>query len=770
MRYAEHFQVPARGPGASRRRGARHIALGTVSALAMTVAGGVVHTAQAAINEILVTAEKRAAAVALQDVPVSISAYSGADLESLLANEFTDIAVRVPSLAVQDLGPGDSEFIIRGVNSRGQATTGVYYDEAIITARTKQDGGGRQALIELHDLQRVEVLKGPQGTLYGASSMGGLIRFIPNQPDASQFEGRVEGEGSYTEKGEGNYHFDGMINVPLVQDKLAIRAVGWFTREGGYIDNVRLNQDNINNNDVEGVRIAARWQPVPEAAITAYVVYQNRDVGGSSRYNKGMLEPGFVTDLVLNGFPVFPVGDLQNQEFTVNNWNEELKIYSIKAEYDAGWGSFLATSNLFRRDVDFRFDSTPILLFFGAPAEALTFEPQSREVWSNEIRFSSNFDGPFNFVVGGFLLREDKDFEVQVIATNNLGLPMGAFDVTEDFFLGTGPAIFGRQKTDDLNQEAVFGEFTFDVTEDLQVLFGVRYFQYDIKSKARETKPFVGFPPSVNPLVPFKQDDSKTTFKGRVSYNLTPDQMVYFVASQGFRVGGTNENFINPGGAVIPEGFGPDTLWNYEVGAKTAWYEDRLIVNGAFYYIRWKDIQVGNFDPDSPFPFIDNGGKAAIKGVELEVQAQPMDGLDLFFGGSYQNAELTQDFAGAFAVLGRDGDRIPNVPKFQAAASAQYTWPAWGDVNGLARVDLTYRGSTDTTFRASASPRNVKLDSYVLVNLKAGVQGENWQVSAFVKNVGDKRAEVDAINSSQDPLAFLTVRPRTFGVNFSRTF
>lgn len=717
--------------------------------------------ASVALEEIIVTASKRGAQ-SLQDVPSAIQAFSADQIEALGANEFADLATRIPGLTFQDQGPGDREYIIRGVNSRGTATTGVYYDEAVITARNKQDGGGRQADIELHDLARVEVLKGPQGTLYGASSLSGTIRFIPNEPDATKFEGRVEGTASTTRKGEGNYHVDGMINVPIIKNVLALRTVGWVTRDGGFIDNVRLGLKDINSNDVEGIRVAAKWTPIEEFALTASFLVQDRAVGGSSRFNKGTLSESYRQRLINFDLGVFPVTDLSNQDFTVNNWDENLKLYSLKAEYDVGWGSFLATTNYLSRDIEFRFDSTPILLSFGVPIPAVTFQPQSRDQWSNEIRFASDFDGPFQFVAGAFYLEEDKDFEVQVIATNELGLPIGPFDVDDD-----GAAIFGRDKNDDFDQFAFFGEVTYDLSNDLQFIFGIRYFEADIASVARETKPFGGFPPTENPSLVIPPDtQSKTTFKIGANYHVMDDVLVYAQAASGFRIGGTNEDFINPGGADIPPTFDSDSLWNYEFGWKTSWYDDRLTFNGAVYFIRWKDIQIGNFDPDSPFPFIGNGGKASVDGIEVEVNARPIATVDLFFGASYQNARLTEDLSNE---QGFKGDDIPNVPEFQANGGFRWIEPVHEDFSSVVQLDFSYQGERDTLF-ITDDDLNVNLDSYFLANAKIGVEGERWQAHLFVRNITDKRAEIDAVNTDQDPLAFLTVRPRTFGINVSTRF
>lgn len=723
------------------------------------------------IEEIVITGSKRGPQLA-QDVPGAVQAIGGDQIDAQLATEFADLAGFVSGLQFQDLGPGDKEYIIRGVNSSGTATVGVYYGEAVITARNKQDGGGRQADIELHDLNRIEVLKGPQGTLYGASSMSGTIRFMPNRPDAGAWDFNAEAELSQTDQGGTNYKMNGMVNVPLIEDKLAVRGVGWFTRDSGFIDNVRRDRENVNDNEVEGGRIALRVMPTPELDIELSAVIQNRDVGGSSRFSP-RYQQAFRDNLDTFGFDAPALGDLTNQDFTVSDWQEDIRLFGASAEYDAGFGTFFGTVNYFDREVDFRFDSTPILLFFGAPAPAVTFQPQQRELLTSEVRFASDFDGPVNFVAGGFLSREDKNFEVQVLATDEqTGRPIAPWDPTKDFFLDgpTNSAIFGRVKDDELDQEALFSEVTIDVTDKLQVIGGVRYFQFDITSAGKETKPFFGFDTGTR-AVDIQSDADTLQFKANASYRLTPDHMVYFTASEGFRVGGTNDAAINPTGVPVPAGFDPDSLWNYEIGWKTAFFDNRLIFNGAGYLIFWDDIQVEGLDPSGAFPIITNAGKARIDGVEFDITARPAPGLELVVGGSLQDARLTQDQPLSDPAdpsfdpnAGRAGDALPNVPDFQGFASAQYTHPLASGVDGLVRLDITYRGDTRTQANAD-SPFNVGLDSYTLVNLKAGVTTESWSMELFAKNVFDKRAQIDAINSAQDPLAFITVRPATFGIH-----
>ncbi|RMF95864.1 MAG: TonB-dependent receptor, partial [Gammaproteobacteria bacterium] len=492
----------------------------------------------AQMEEIMVTAQKRGEQ-ALQDVPVAVQAVTGDSIREQVALEFSDIAAQISSLVVQDLGPGDRKYIIRGINSTATSAVGVYYDEAVITARTKQDGGGRQAAIELHDLARIEVLKGPQGTLYGASSSAGTVRYIPNRPDPTRIDVNLGGLVSSTEDGGENFHFDGMFNLPVIEDELALRAVAWYTNEDGFIDNLLLNNKDINDNEVKGGKLAAEWRINDAWTVSAFGLFQNREVGGTSRQmpiKQPLLEANqiaFAGALGAFGFGIPEAQKRTTQSYTVTPWDEDITLFGGKLEWDAGPGNLLATVNYFKREIDFNFDSTPILLFFGVPIPAITHEPQQREVTTAEIRWASDLDGPLQFVVGGFLSREDKDFEVQVIATGSDGQPLAPF------MPGDPNTIFGRVKSDELDQEALFGEAEFSFNDQWSILAGLRWYQFDIDSANRETQPFGGTPS----LVPLRlsQDDDKVTAKGSIRFQPTEDALLYFTVSQGFRPGGTND-------------------------------------------------------------------------------------------------------------------------------------------------------------------------------------------------------------------------------------
>ncbi len=729
------------------------------------------------IADIVVTANKRGGQ-SLIDIPQSIQALTGEGLQKAGNVQFIDIAAKIPGLQIQDLGPGDKKYVIRGINSTGDSTTGVYYDEAVVSGSNPNDGGGLEPDIRLYDLDRVEVLRGPQGTLYGASSESGTIRFITKKPNFNTVDGYVTAEGSGTQHGSGNYHVNGALNIPIVNDTLAVRAVGWYDNDSGFIDQLRIPSGvlkGINNEVTKGGRLHIRWAPSERLDFLASVTAQNSHSNGSSRYT-----PAGITSFGLPGSPtLFPVpgGDLINTDVTLSPYDEHLEIYSLTGNYQALGGTFTATANRFDRKFDFNFDSTPILLSFGVPVAAVTQQPQERHVTSTELRYASKFAGPINFVVGGFYERTDFDLAVAVLATNSSGLPIGPFssDNSADALAhpGTGSTFFGRTDHRGSNQYAGFGEVTFDITSKLQAVGGLRYFSEEIDGLQVQTHPFGGFPAS--PVLigtPEKGAFHKLTYKVNLSYKLDPAALLYATVSTGFRSGGVNsqDQPFEP----IPLSYGPDSLTNYEAGAKGRLFDGRFTYNADAYYIAWTNIQVANTTSDGAFRYTGNAGEAEVKGAELELNARLFDYLSATVSGSYQDAKLTKgqvqiDPAHPDLALGVKGDHIQNVPKLQGFAGLDYTRPITDDLKGIAAIDISYRGSANNQLHA-ANPYNVHLAAYTMFNLRLGLSNKDWSGTLFVRNLTNKRAQIDAINSSQDPTGILTARPRTVGATVTRVF
>jgi outer membrane receptor protein involved in Fe transport len=728
----------------------------------------------AVIEEVTVTANKLNATKVL-DTPVSIQAISGDALQRSGSAGIMDIAGDIPGLSIQDLGPGDKKYVIRGINSTGASTTGVYYGEAVISGSNADDGGGFESDIRLYDLDRVEVLRGPQGTLYGASSMSGTIRFIPKSPDLGRLEGYLTMEGSETQHASGNYNINGALNLPIVDGVLALRMVGWKIYDSGFIDQIRVGTvgliKGVNDDDVGGGRAILRYQPTDQLNIELNYTTQTEKSGGSSRWTP----PGVTA---FNGGPIAPVQgcDLCNTDVTQSPWNDNLKVFGATVNYDMGHGTLTGTTNQYNRRTSFNFDSTPILVSFDVPIPAETLEPRYRKVNSSEIRYASKLDFPVNFVVGGYREHESQDLAVQVIKTNDFGLVNGPFSSSnEDDALGspTGNTFFGRTDSRRTTQYAGFGEVTWKATDALTAVAGIRYFTETLNGVQTQTHPFGGFPgaPNLVPVYDPEQTFNKVTWKENVSYKFSDALLAYETISTGFRSGGLNA--VSEPFEPIPAAYAPDTLTNFEVGAKGRLFDNRIDYQIDAFFIRWDNIQVQETTADAAFVYLGNAGRAHVKGVEFELTARPIEYLTTSLAGSYQDAFLVEGAsAQQFALnptLGRSGDDIPNVPRFQLSAGLNYTRPIANDWEGMGAVDVTYRDSMDAYF-ASNQQFNLVLKPYTLVNLRAGIINGPWSVTAFARNVTNKRAEVSAINSTQDPNALLTVRPRTIGLTVTRKF
>jgi outer membrane receptor protein involved in Fe transport len=768
------------------------------------------------LQEVVVTANKLNATKVL-DTPASIQAISGDALQNAGVSGIMDVAGQIPGLSIQDLGPGDKKYVIRGINSTGDATTGVYYGEAVISGSNADDGGGFESDIRLYDLDHIEVLRGPQGTLYGASSMSGTLRFIPKTPDLNTVSGYGTVEGSETAHTErGNYNFNGAVNLQLIDGVLAVRLVGWKEYDAGYINQIRVGTgvvgtypgtvpkgdvppalsttqqalgtlNGINDDDVGGGRVMVRYKPLDNLTIDANYTSQTETSNGSSRYTPAGTA-GF------SGGTVAPIQgcDLCNTDVTQSPWSDNIKVFGTTIAYDTGFGTLTGTTNQYNRTTDFSFDSTPILLTFPAASDQVpgeTLEPRERKVNSSEIRYASAFDSPVNFVAGVYREHDTQHLAVQVLATNGFGLPVGPFctgaSCDAGIYPGVGTTFFGRTDDRSGTQYAGFGEVTWKATDKLTAVAGIRYFTESLEGVQETTHNFGGFPDQVTgvPLPDPNEKFNKITWKGNVSYKFDDALLAYGTVSTGFRSGGLNA--VSQPFEPIPASYAPDTLTNFEVGAKGR------VLNGLFdyqadvYFIRWNNIQVQETTPDGAFVYQGNAGEAKVKGLELELTAHPMQYLAANLAGSWQEAYLSFGADQQIVVpgspgvppvtaydinptLGRTGDAIPNVPRFQADFGLNYTRPIVGDWVGMAAADANFRGKENSYFASNAF--NIPLSEYTLVNFRLGVIKGPWSVTAFARNLTDKRAQVSAINSSQDPDALLTVQPRTIGLTATWKF
>lgn len=756
-------------------------------------------------GEIVVTALKRD--TRLQDTPLAISAVTGDSLTKAGSTSFTDLTNNTPSLRIVDSGPGNRRVILRGIVGAGEPTVGMYYDESPVSGSvgTTSDAAGSTPDFRMFDVERAEILRGPQGTLYGSGSMGGTVRIIYQKPKADKVEGSVAMGVSAVEGGSLGASADGMINLPIVNDVLALRVVGGYQQFAGYIDNEVYGTKNINDGYSYSGRALLRFTPTDRLTLDLGA-YFTKVATDSSRWNFGRFDGS--GNLVEAG-----KHHVSNGRSASGNYDKN-RIYSGTLRYDFDTVSVTAVTTYFDRDrivvndVSNNFDNrrstascqqyfprtaaeminNPEYVVGGTKPEKIKpdcsvseyndvylpnlnaietsslYQPQSVKNWTNEIRVSSTGDGPFGWTVGGFLEDRKSTVRSTLLAGDPLTGELLPFEAANIYYDRT---VYDRQK-----QKALFAELNYKFFDKLTATYGVRWYEYDKTVGGIVKQGQMHYGSVASPFVEASTKEDGFVHKFNLSYEFSRDLMVYAQAAQGFRPGGVNQAV---GLAAALAAYSSDSLWNYELGIKSQPVRG-VYFNVTGYQIDWDNMQVSGrtAGASSSFGLISNVGAARVRGLEAELTARPYAGLSLGANLGYTDAKLTQDQVSTVVVAaGRKGDRLAHVPKWNLSGSADYVWSLSDALEGTVRLDGSFVGSSYTALAPSDQYRR-KVDSYALFHLRAGVQGDdgNWSLSAYVNNVFDALAVTTKSASSNNgayTLAY-TAPPRTYGLNFTKHF
>lgn len=726
-------------------------------------------------GEIVVTALKRD--TRLQDTPLAISAVTGESLERAGTTSFTELTSNTPSLRIVDNGPGNRRVILRGVVGSGEPTVGVYYDESPVSGSvgTSSDAASSTPDFRVFDVQRAEVLRGPQGTLYGSGSMGGTVRIIYEKPKTDLIEGAAAFNISSIKGGSPGASVDGMINLPIVDDKLALRVVGSYQQFGGYIDNSYYGLKNINDGYSYSGRALLRFTPTERLTLDlgAYFTKVSTD---SSRW-------------------FFETGEEQVTNARAESGNyDESRIYSATLNYDFGPVSMTAVSTYFDRDrivvgdVSDTFNgranaagcaryllrnttatcSAPELSSYLELTNTILFsslyQPQSVKNWTNELRFSSTGSGPFNWTFGGFL--EDRKSTVRSTL-------LSADPRTGELYPFVAQNIYyDRTINDRLKQKALFAELSYQFFDRLTATVGSRWYEYDKVVGGVVEQGQIHYASVPSPYTEAQTTENGFVYKFNLSYEFSRDLMIYAQAAQGFRPGGVNQAIGLPAAFAA---YTSDSLWNYEIGMKSQPISG-IYFNLTGYQIDWTNMQVSarTAGTGSVFGLISNVGASRIRGVEAEINATPVQGLSMTANVGYTDAKLTEDQVSAVVIAaGRKGDRLPFVPKWNVSASAEYIWTLSDSLEGLVRLDGSYVGSSYSTLAATDAFRR-KVDEYGLVNARLGVQAPDngWSAHLYVNNLFDALAITTKSSSSNTGGLTIThgAPPRTIGLNLTKRF
>jgi len=765
-------------------RGLRALAL-SASALTSLAAGQAFAQSSepkdaGAIEEVVVTALKRSTTV--QTTPISVSAVTEKSLQALGAQGIQDYFRTVPNLQVDGNSPTSRRLTLRGVRSAGEATVGLYYDETPLTgpAGTTADASSTSADVNLFDAERIEVLRGPQGTLYGSGSMGGTLRVILNKPDTSRYAGAVEAQGTSTKGGSNGYSIKGMVNVPLIEDKLAARLVLYKTEGGGYVDDVVLNKKDINDQHASGGRLMLGFTPTETLTINATGLFQKTTLDGQNSW-----------------YPALGKEDHKTNARVIAPTSDNLRMYNVTGKWDLGFATLTGTSSYYKWTLLRNSDYSPTLsgsranatscrnYIAGGPAPAgstnpactatqlaaytayadsrtpgALYQPMGLTSWNHELRMTGSlFDDKVDWTAGAYLEKREDYIESKVAKGDATTGVINPNDLTAWRHVGT-----------DTKQTAFFGEVSYKPIDKLTLTGGLRRFKYDKTVSGQVlisnfiTQSYVG------PAAQVDAGADGWVSKLNASYQVTSDVMVYAVAAKGFRPGGANNV---PGLASALLGYAPDSLWNYEGGIKSQWFDRRLTLNAAVYQIDWSNMQISATSANGAFSYLTNAGKAKIKGFEIEATARPMSGLTISGTAAVVDAKLTEDQANSTILItgstGLRGDRFPNVAKFSGSAAVEYTWPLNGDLNGLVRADYAYVGESASQFRPTYVYYE-KQGDYGYANLRAGVEGPDWGAYLFVNNVTDEVGLMSVTSAVNNPKQVVSINPRTAGFQVRKRF
>lgn len=717
------------------------------------------------LEEIVVTAQRRE--TSLQEVALSVRAVTSEELQRVGANGIEDYASLVPGLnLIQQGGPGRTQIEMRGVtvgNMRDdrpefRPTVGVYLDEAPIAAQTIN------ANVALMDLERIEVMRGPQATLYGAGSLSGTIRMISAKPDLDEFSGQARAGGSYTEHGGGNFEFSGIANAPLIEDELALRAVGFYRDEAGYIDSPLLDEENVNDNRDIGGRLALRYEPTDYFLLDASIGYQETDIDSLFEFYE-------------------EAGELNTQNAMPTPHDADVMIASLVAEIDFGAATMTSATSYFGADAKFYQDGSVFTDFitgvFPDPFLVAFSTFYDLDEFTEELRFVSNDEGRVTWIGGLLFQQQNHDFgqDMPVPGIDDFsGLP------SEDF-LSQPDNVYSSRIDIETTQLSVFGEASITFFDRLTVKGGLRWFY-----AAQDSTVFFAGPLAFPNIGTSAAENSENGVNPtvNVSWQFDDYRMVYVQAARGFRLGGINQPIPDAlcGGDLAAAGFtdpqpsfGSDNLWNYEIGAKTSWLDDRLRVNASGYLIDWEDpAYVVGFA--CGFSLIVNAGQFDIMGFELDAEAELADGLVSRLGVSYTDSELGEDVP---LVNGFNGDATPYSPQFTASLSLDYDFPIallGGGYMGFVHGDVRWVDDRITRFPGDPKESTgwgglFNLSSYGEGNLRAGVYSDAWRLELYVMNLWDERPELSKRTwpySEFPGTPIVTLRPRTFGVQLSREF
>ena len=753
--------------------------------LILAAASAGAQSAATNLGEVIVTAQKRAEAIA--DIPMSVSVVSGEALVRNQADNFQDLVNLIPGLSINSSTRGVTRVTMRGINTGGVASTvGVYVNDVPFGSSS---GLANAAVLsgdfDTFDMARIEVLRGPQGTLYGASALGGVIKYVANAPSTEAFETRFRGSMEDVEGAGMGYALTGVVNVPL-SDTFALRASGFFRSDGGYTDSIGNNpipalqdpsvnivdgtlvEDELNESDVTGGRVSALFQPSDKFSLDLTVHYQ--DIAND---NASVFEVDPTTLRPLYGGRVA-------SRYHDEPSDIEYRVYSATLDWEFAGGASLQSVTSYSEFLhDFQLDAAVVDVLGAPTAQLLTFvystpgtadtllsgildQTTGTDKFTQEFRLVSPQSDKFEWLLGAYYTDEDSVIHQRLVAVEP----------------GTGSPVAGVPLPADLSIDstyeeiALFANATWHITDRFDLSFGGRWSDND-QGAAQNALIVLPILPGGQLELNFddlNSSESPFTWSFSPRYELSETTSAYFRVATGFRPGGPN---ILPPGAPAPATYDSDELTNYELGLRTGNASGSFSFDVAAYFLDWEDIQL--LQVVNGFGVNANGGTAESKGLEFTATARS-GGLSVTFAGAYTDAELTEDTDPL--VGGLDGDALPFVPEWTLALGGDYEWNAFGNATAYVGGQVAYTGDRLAEFSSRLDPLDPtsarrEADAYTTVDLRAGLLWDNWSLEFYGKNLTDEDGITDINAPGLYPngaAAISVIRPRTIGVSVGVRF
>lgn len=680
----------------------------------------------------MVTAQKRSEA--LRDVPQSVTAIPEKTLERQGVDNFSDFAGLVPGMQLESVQPGSTRIVLRGINAGGVGyTIGAYLDETPYgSSSALANGAITTPDIDTFDIQRIEVLRGPQGTLYGAGTLGGLLKFVTYAPNPAGFESKVLVGAETVESGDVGWTAKGMINVPL-GDNIAFRGNAYRRVDAGYIDDPTRGLEDINETDVTGFRGSLLWEASDDISIRLTAVAQDMNSDAANAQDLVLATP-FTLAVPYRTLR----GDL-TQARGINPINDvEYRLYNATADWDFGWAALTSVTSFGTFAQSALADFT--LAFAGNLSQRL-----DQDKFVEEVRLTSPASDTFEWLIGFFYTHETASLHQEIVS---------------------GPFATGFVHLDsEFDEMAGFVNATYHFSPRFDISAGARYSTNDQNSNQFGFLLFTG-------PIPGSSSEDVFTYAIAPRWRVSDNAMIYARVATGYRPGGPNA--LPPAAPPGIETFDSDSLINYEAGIK-ADVSDRLSLDVSVFFIEWSGIQlltqVGGFGING------NGGSAESMGLEWTITYVPVDGLTLLFDGAYTDAQLTSDtdpIVGAVA-----GDPLPFAAKWSTMLSADYEWAAFGDATAFVGLSWRYVGDRHGNFTEGFGGFGLmELPSYHTVDLRAGADFGHWSLQLFAKNVADERgfvafqANLSVLGGSLGAtgISAAVIQPRTIGITATARF